>query len=132
MQYIKHYYVDDDHNTFWCEVTPEPKYRRHPCKEYAGLDVKVWLSDSDGVDVCLAELPDTTSVSTIVSDCGKNEVQVLTEAEYQSVTTPYFEVQTLFGEAQQARRDGDEATAESKETAAAAKLTEATTAIRAL
>ena len=132
MQYIKHYYVDDDHNTFCCEVTPESKYKRHPCKEYAGLDVKVWLSDSDGVDVCLAELPDTTSVSTIVSDCGKNEVQVLTEAEYQSVTTPYFEVQTLFGEAQQARQDGDEATAESKETAAAAKLTEATTAIRAL
>ena len=132
MQYIKHYYVDDDHNTFCCEVTPEPKYRRHPCKEYAGLDVKVWLSDSDGVDVCLAELPDTTSVSTIVSDCGKNEVQVLTEAEYQSVTTPYFEVQTLFGEAQQARRDGDEATAEEKETTAAAKLSEATTAIRVL
>ena len=132
MQYIKHYYVDDDHNTFCCEVTPEPKYRRHPCKEYAGLDVKVWLSDSDGVDVCLAELPDTTSVSTIVSDCGKNEVQVLTEAEYQSVTTPYFEVQTLFGEAQQARRDGDEATAEEKETTAAAKLAEATTAIRVL
>ena len=132
MQYIKHYYVDDDHNTFCCEVTPEPKYRRHPCKEYAGLDVKVWLSDSDGVDVCLAELPDTTSVSTIVSDCGKNEVQVLTEAEYQSVTTPYFEVQTLFGEEQQARRDGDEATAEEKETTAAAKLAEATTAIRVL
>lgn len=132
MQYIKHYYVDDDHNTFCCEVTPEPKYKRHPCKEYAGLDVKVWLSDSDGVDVCLAELPDTTSVSTIVSDCGKNEVQVLTEAEYQSVTTPYFEVQTLFGEAQQARRDGDEAIAEEKETTAAAKLAEATTAIRAL
>ena len=84
------------------------------------------------MDVCLAELPDTTSVSTIVSDCGKNEVQVLTEAEYQSVTTPYFEVQTLFGEAQQARRDGDEATAEEKETTAAAKLSEATTAIRVL
>ena len=132
MQYIKHYYVDDDHNTFCCEVTPEPKYKRHPYKEYVGLDVKVWLTDSDEVDVCLSELPDSTPVSTIVSDCGKNEVQVLTEAEYQSVTTPYFEVQTLFGEAQQARQDGDEATAESKETAAAAKLTEATTAIRAL
>lgn len=132
MQYIKHYYVDDDHNTFCCEVTPEPKYKRHPCKEYVGLDVKVWLSDSDGIDVCLAELPDTTSVSTIVSECGKNEVQVLTEAEYNTVAVSYFEAQTLFGEAQQARRDGDEATAEEKETAAAAKLTESTTAIRAL
>jgi hypothetical protein len=101
MQYIKHYYVDDDHNTFCCEVTPEPKYKRHPWKEYAGLDVKVWLTDSDNVDVCLAELPDTTPVSTLVdSDCGKNQIQVLTEAEYNSVATPYFEAQTLSGEAQ--------------------------------
>ena len=133
MQYIKHYYVDDDYNTFCCEVTPEPKYKRHPWKEYAGLDVKVWLSDSDGVDVCLAELPDSTPVSTTVDpDCGKNQIQVLTEAEYQSVATPYFEAQTLSSEAQQARQDGDEAIAEAKETASAAKLAEATTAIRAL
>lgn len=132
MQYIKHYYVDDDHNTFCCEVTPEPKYKRHPYKEYVGLDVKVWLTDSDEVDVCLSELPDSTPVSTIVSDCGKNEVQVLTETEYNTVTVPYFESQTLSGEAQEARRQDDEATAEAKETAAAAKLAEATTAIRAL
>ena len=132
MQYIKHYYVDDDHNTFCCEVTPELKYKRHPWKEYVSLDVKVWLTDSDEVDVCLSELPDSTPVSTIVSDCGKNEVQVLTESVYQSVITPYFEAQILSGEAQEARRQDDEATAEAKETAAAAKLTEATTAIRAL
>lgn len=132
MQYIKHYYVDDDHNTFCCEVTPEPKYKRHPYKEYVGLDVKVWLTDADNVDVCLSELPDSTPVSTIVSDCGKNEVQVLTEAEYNTVAVSYFEAQTLSGEAQEARRQDDEATAEAKETAAAAKFTEATTAIRDL
>lgn len=133
MQYIKHYYVDDQQNTFCCEVTPEPKYKRHPWKEYAGLGVKVWLSDSDNVDVCLGELPDTTPVSTRVDPhCGKNQIQVLTEAEYNTVATPYFEAQTLYGEAQQARQDGDEATAEAKETAATAKIAEATTAIRAL
>ena len=131
MQYIKHYYVDDEHNTFCCEA-PEPAYKRHPWKEYAGLDVKVWLSDSDGVDVCLAELPDNTSVSTTVSDCGKNSIQVLSEAEYNSVATPYFEAQTLSGEAREARESGDESTAAAKESAAATKLTEATTAIRAL
>ena len=131
MQYIKHYYVDEDHNTFCCEA-PEPAYKRHPCKEYAGLNVKVWLSDSDGIDVMLAELPDSTSVSTIVSDCGKNSIQVLSEAEYNSVATPYFEAQTLSGEAREARDSGDEATATAKESAAAAKLAEATTAIRAL
>lgn len=132
MQYIKHYYVDDDHNTFCCEVTPEPKYKRHPYKEYVGLDVKVWLTDADNVDVCLSELPDSTPVSTIVSDCGKNEVQVLTESEYNTVAVSYFEAQTLSGEAQEARRQDDETTAEAKETAAAAKFTEATTAIRDL
>lgn len=132
MQYIKHYYVDDNNNTFCCEVTPEPKYKRHPWKEYAGLNVKVWLSDSDDVDVMLAEVPDSTPVATTVSPCGKNAVQVLTEAEYNTVATPYFEAQTLSAEAQQARQSGDETTAEVKETDAAAKLTEATTAVRAL
>lgn len=131
MQYIKHYYVDDNNNTFCCEAS-EPAYKRHPWKEYAGLDVKVWLTDSEGVDVCLSEVPDSTSVSTVASDCGKNSVQVLTETEYQSVATPYFEAASLSGEAQQARQDGDEATVEAKETAASAKLAEATTAIRAL
>lgn len=132
MQYIKHYYVDEDNNTFCCELS-EPKYKRHPWKEYTGLNVKVWLSDAEGVDVCLAELPDSTPVSNIVDpDCGKNQIKVLTEAEYQSVATPYFEAQTLSGEAQQARQDDDETTAEAKETAAAAKIAEATTAIRAL
>ena len=131
MQYIKHYYVDDDHNTFCCEA-PEPAYKRHPWKEYAGLDVKVWLSDSDDIDVMLATLPDSTSVSTTVSDCGKNSIQVLSGAEYNSVATPYFEAQTLSGEAREARESGDEATAAAKESAAATKLAEATTAIRAL
>ena len=72
-------------------------------KEYPGLDVKVWLSDSEGVNVMLSELPDSTPVSTIVSPCGKNAIQVISEAEYQSVATPYFEAAVLSGEAQQAR-----------------------------
>jgi hypothetical protein len=131
MQYIKHYYVDDNNNTYCCE-TAEPVYKRHPSKEYDGLSVKVWLSDSEGVDVCLSELPDSTAVSTVVAPCGKNSVQVLTEAEYNTVAIPYFEAQTLFTEAQEAKRTGDDATAEVKETAATAKLAEATTAVRAL
>ena len=132
MQYVKHYYVDDDNNTFCCETSPEPKYKRHPWKEYAGLDVKVWLTDDEGVDVCLAELPDTTNVETIVSDCGKNSIQVLTHAEYVSVATPYFDAQALFAEAQTARQEGDETLAAQKQTAGEAKLEEATIAIRAL
>jgi len=131
MQYIKHYYVDDTNGVFCCDPT-EPKYKRHPWKEYPGLDVKVWLSDSEGVNVMLSELPDSTPVSTIVSPCGKNAIQVISEAEYQSVATPYFEAAVLSGEAQQARQDGDDTTAEAKETVASAKLAEATAAICAL
>lgn len=131
MQYIKHYYVDDGNNVFCCEE-PEPAYKRHPWKEYAGLDVKIWLSDAEDVDVCLSELPDTTPVSTIVSDCGKNAVQVLTEAEYNTVATPYFAAQVLSGEAQQARQEGDDALAAQKEAEAQTKIQEALTAVRAL
>jgi hypothetical protein len=131
MQYIKHYYVNESNGAFCCD-TAEPASKVHPWRQYAGLNVKVWLTDAEGIDVCLAELPDSTAVSTVVSPCGKNAVQVLTEVEYQSVATPYFEAAVLSGEAQQAKQNGDDATAEAKETAAAAKLTEATTAIRAL
>ena len=131
MQYIKHYWVDNISNEYCCH-TNDPKEKRHPNKEFAGLDVKVWLQDVDGIDVCLSEVPDTTSVSTVTDEDGKNCVKVLTLEEFNSVATPYFEAQTLSGEAQQARQDGDEATAEAKETASAAKLAEATTAIRAL
>jgi len=131
MQYIKHYWVDNISNEYCCH-TNNPKEKRHPNKEFAGLDVKVWLQDVDGIDVCLSEVPDTTSVSTVTDEDGKNCVKVLTLEEFNSVATPYFEAQTLSGEAQQARQDGDEATAEAKETASAAKLAEATTAIRTL
>ena len=131
MQYIKHYYVDDEHNTFCCEAI-EPSYKRHPWKEYGELSVKIWLSDSDGVEVCLSELPDTTLVSTITHECGKKAVQVLTETEYNSVAIPYFEAETLFGEAEAARKNDDEAAVIVKETAGAAKMEEAITALNAL
>lgn len=131
MQYIKHYYVNESNGAFCCEAG-EPPAKVHPWRQYAGLDVKVWLTDAEGIDVCLSELPDSTTVSTVASPCGKNAVQVLTEAEYQSVTTPYFDAAVLSVEAQQARQEGDDATAETKETAAAAKLSEATTALHAL
>jgi len=131
MQYIKHYYVNDDNNTFCCE-TVEPKYKRHPHKEYSGLDVKIWGTDADGVDVCLSEVPDSTSVATVSSDCGKNAVQVLTKTEYDTVATPYSAAQALFAEAQQAKQDDDEELATTKETEAQAKLNQALTALRTL
>jgi len=132
MQYIKHYYVDDERNTFCCEDSCTAKYKRHPWKEYPGLDVKVWLTDTEGVEVCLAEVPDSTPVSTIASPCGKNSVQVLTEAEYNSVAVPYFEAQSLFGESQIVRQEGDETLATQKESEGQSKLQEATQALHSL
>lgn len=131
MKYVKHYYVDDNSGVFCCEAT-QPAYKRHPWKEYAGLDVKIWLTDAEGVDVCLSELPSTTEVATIVSDCGKNSIQVLTKTKYDTVATPYFASQALAAEAQQAIKDGDEELAASKEAEAQTKLQEALTALHAL
>lgn len=131
MKYLKHYYVDDENNSFCCELS-EPKYKRHPWKEYDGLNVKVWLTDSEGVDVCLSEVPNSTTVATIASPCGKNSVEVLTATKYNSVATPYSEAQALFAEAGQARQEGDEVLAEQKKTDAETKLQAALTALHAL
>lgn len=132
MQYIKHYYVDDTHNTFCCATDSNPKYKRHPWKEYSGLAVKVWLSDSDGVDAMLAELPDSTAVSDVAGHGGKKSIQVLTQEQYNTVWTPYSAAQTLYGEAQEAEQDGDSDTAATKRTAGDAKQAEALAAFRAL
>ena len=130
MQYIKHYYVDADSPSSFCCAGAEPKYKRHPI-EYAGLDVKVWLTDSNGVDVMLAQLPDSTAVSDVVNG-DHTCIKVLTEAQFNSVWTPYSEAGVLSGEAQDAERDGDADTAATKRAAAETKIAEATTAIRAL
>jgi hypothetical protein len=131
MQYIKHYYIDEQTGAYCCETSSTAKYRVHPWRTYAGLDVKVWLTDSDGVDIMLSELPDSTSVSTIANG-SKNSVQVLTETEYNTVWTPYSAAATLYSEAQTAEESGDTDTAATKRTAGDIKMTEATTAIRAL
>ena len=130
MQYIKHYYVDAESPSSFCCTSAEPKYKRHPI-EYAGLDVKVWLTDSNGVDVMLAQLPDSTAVSDVVNG-DHTCIKVLTEAQFNSVWTPYSEAGVLSGEAMDAERDGDADTATTKRAAADAKIAEATTAIRAL
>ena len=131
MQYIKHYYTDEQTGAYCCETSSNPKYKVHPWRTYAGLDVKVWLTDSDGVEVMLAELPDSTTVADVTVG-SKKAVQVLTETEYNTVWTPYSAAATLYGEAQTAEESGDTDTAATKRTAGDAKMAEATTAIRAL
>ena len=131
MQYIKHYYTDEQTGAYCCETSSNPKYKVHPWRTYAGLAVKVWLTDSDDVDVMLAELPDSTTVADVTVG-SKKAVQTLTETEYNTVWTPYSAAATLYAEAQTAEDGGDADTAATKRTAGDAKMAEATTAIRAL
>jgi len=96
-QYIKHYYkkaIDDTwitsikktYNSDTNEWIADTSYveRRKPEKEYAGLGVKVWILDSEGVDICLSDLPDSTSVENVLCD-GKEVVQILNEDQFNSV-----------------------------------------------
>lgn len=129
MQYIKHYWVNLHSNNYSCQENVVE--RRHPEVEFPGLDVKIWLQDVDGIDVCLSEVPDTTVIAVpYESDTSaKKHVQILTEAEYNSVATPYFESQQLSGEAMMQE---DETLKTEKRAEATAKYQEALTTLHAL
>ena len=127
-KYLKHYWKK---NGSWLTNPGTYVEQHHPEADYPGLGVKVWMHDSDGVDVCLSEVPDTTGISTITVG-SKNAVIELTETQYNSVKTPLDEAATLRQEATEAEMSGDTDTAATKNTAAAAKETEAQNALNAL
>ena len=126
-KYLKHYWKK---NGNWLTTSNEVE-QHHPEADYAGLGVKIWMHDSDGVDVCLSEVPDSTSISTITVG-SKNAVIELTETQFNSVKTPLDEAATLREEARTAEDGGDTDTAATKNTAAAAKETEAQNALNSL
>ena len=126
-KYLKHYWKK---NGNWLTTANEVE-QHHPEADYAGLGVKVWMHDSDGVDVCLSEVPDSTAISTITVG-SKNAVIELTETQFNSVKTPLDEAATLRQEATEAEASGDTDTAATKNTAADAKQTEAQNALNAL
>ena len=126
-KYLKHYWKK---NGNWLTTANEVE-QHHPEADYPGLGVKVWMHDSDGVDVCLSEVPDTTGISTITVG-SKNAVMELTETQFNSVKTPLDEAATLREEARTAEEGGDTDTAATKNTAADAKETEAQNALNAL
>ena len=128
MQYLKHYWIHAHSGTYCCEDNPVEK--RHPEAEFPGLDVKIWMNDENGIDVCLSQVPDGVTITDVVDEhSGKKVVQKLTEEEFNSVQTPLLESQTLRQEAQQ---ETDEAVKAEKEAAADAKLQEAQQALLAL
>ena len=96
-QYIKHYYkkTSDDtwitsikktYNSTTNQWITDTSYveRRKPEKEYPGLGTKVWMQDDENIDICLSELPDSTSVENVSYD-GKKVVQILNEDQFNAV-----------------------------------------------
>ena len=126
-KYLKHYWKK---NGNWLTTSNEVEHH-HPEADYPGLGVKIWMHDSDGIDVCLSEVPDSTAISTITVG-SKNAVIELTETQFNSVKTPLDEAAVLRQEASDAELSGDTDTAATKNTAAAAKETEAQNALNAL
>ena len=126
-KYLKHYWKK---NGNWLTTANEVE-QHHPEADYPGLGVKIWMHDSDGVDVCLSEVPDSTGISTITVG-SKNAVIELTETQFNSVKTPLDAAAVLRREATEAEMSGDTDTAATKNTAADAKGTEAQNALNAL
>ena len=125
-KYLKHYWKK---NGNWLTTSNEVE-QHHQEAEYPGLGVKIWTHDSDGVDVCLSEVPDDVTITDVVDDSsGKKAVQELTEEEFNSVQTPFTESQTLRQEAQQ---ETDETLKADLEAQADTKFQEAQAALYAL
>tara|TARA_B100000131_G_C17837257_1_gene500286 strand:+ start:141 stop:557 length:417 start_codon:yes stop_codon:yes gene_type:complete len=138
MKYAKHYWVDYITNV-WLTTSNDPSPitngKTHPHKLFSEneLDVKMWLTDSDGIDVCLSELPDSVTITEVAVGTKKAIVE-LTETQYNSVKTPYDAFRSLRAEAFELRNQEtpDETAAAAKDNEADAKLAEAKTALNAL
>ena len=128
MQYLKHYWININTGTYSSDSNPVEK--RHPEAEFPGLDVKIWMHDVDGIDVCLSQVPDGAVINNVIDNVtGKTVVKSLTEQEFNTVATPYFELQQLSGET---IGEEDETLKAENEAAATAKYQEAVTALYAL
>ena len=129
MKYLKHYWKSTETGDY--VTTTNTIHKRHPEAEFAGLDVQVWSHDADGIDVCLARVPDTTTITEVVVG-SKKAIQELTETQYNSVKTPLDAAGVLNEEASQAETDGNSELAATKRTEAETKHNEAKTALLAL
>ena len=129
MKYLKHYWKSTETGNYL--TTSNSIHKRYPEAEFAGLDVQIWMHDADGVDVCLARVPDSTTI-TEVTVGSKKAIQELTVTQYNSVKTPLDASSTLDQEAMTAEQSGDTSTATTKRNEATTKYNEAKTALLAL
>jgi len=135
MKYVKHYWIDHVTSAWLTTTNDTPNGKTHPYNIFShdDLDVKVWLTDSDGIDVCLSEVPDSVTITEVAIGTKKALVE-LTETQFNSVKTPYDAAGVLRGEAFDLRNQEtpNETAAAAKDTEADAKLAEAKTALNAL
>ena len=129
MKYLKHYWKSTETGDYLTTVNTIQK--RHPEAEFAGLDVQIWLHDADGIDVCLAQVPDSTTIVDVTIG-SKKAIQELTETQYNSVKTPLDAAITLEQEAAVEETGGDSTLAATKRAEAETKREEAKTALLAL
>ena len=129
MKYLKHYWKSTESGDYL--TTANSIHKRHPEAEFAGLDVQIWMHDADGIDVCLARVPDSTTITDITIG-SKKAIQELTETQFNTVKTPLDASYVLSDEAQDAEMSGDTSTAEAKRTEATTKYNEAKAALLAL
>ena len=129
MKYLKHYWKSTETGDYL--TTANSIHKRHPEAEFAGLDVQIWMHDADGIDVCMARVPDSTTIVDVTIG-SKKAIQELTETQYNTVKTPLDASYVLNEEAMTAEMSGDTSTAETKRTEAATKYNEAKTALLAL
>jgi len=130
MKYLKHYWKKVSDSS-WVTTDGNVVEKRHPESEFPGLGVKVWIHDSDGIDVCLSTVPDSTGI-TEVTIGSKKAVQEITEAQFNSVKTPLDEISVLQHDKMEAEMTGDSDTATSKQTEIDTKRAEAQTALNAI
>ena len=145
MKYAKHYWVDYGNNAWLTTTNDASNGKTHPYNVFSHTDlaVRVWLTDSDGIDVCLSEVPDSVTITEVAVGTKKALIE-LTETQYNTVKTPYDAAAVLRHEAFELRTetlvDGDvkqvtaedETAAAAKDTEADAKIAEAKTALNAL
>ena len=129
MKYLKHYWKSTETGSYL--TTENSIHKRHPEAEFAGLDVQIWMHDADGIDVCMAQVPDSTPIVEVTIG-SKKAIQELTETQYNSVKTPLDAAQVLAAEAAAEETGGNATLAATKRGEAEAKRGEAKTALLAL
>jgi hypothetical protein len=129
MAYIKHYWLTE--GGAWAVTENPPHSQHHPEDEYPGLDVKLWLHDSDGIDICFSQVPDTAGITTITVD-DKKAVQPITVDQFNTIDGLVNDAGTYYSAEREAREAGITTTADEQKALGDAKMDEVQTEIDAL